>query len=64
MGLKSIVFFSRRHNSKVLENVSHSLTRGTRGRIRLGNLPTLRVRRHAIRELLGLVGKYQNLYGT
>ncbi|KAJ8719151.1 hypothetical protein PYW07_016707 [Mythimna separata] len=41
-----------RQSSNVPEEL---LRRGTRGSIRLGSHPTLRVRRQAIRELLGLV---------
>lgn len=51
--LHNSVFFYRRHSAS-----GELASRGTRGKVRLAQLPSLRVRRLAIRDTLGLVGKF------
>ncbi|XP_028043512.1 sodium channel protein Nach-like [Bombyx mandarina] len=50
-----------RHTGKLHPSLVH---RGTRGSVKLGQLPTLRVRRHAIRDMLGLVVDFGGVVGV
>ncbi|KAG6444978.1 hypothetical protein O3G_MSEX003683 [Manduca sexta] len=50
-----------RHTGKLPGHLSQ---RGTRGLVKLGQLPSLRVRRHAIRDMLGLVVDFGGVVGV
>ncbi|KPJ13203.1 Sodium channel protein Nach [Papilio machaon] len=62
MGCEEILY-KLVHKFFVRHSASGELaSRGTRGKVRLAQLPSLRVRRLAIRDTLGLVGYSRNLY--